>query len=466
MIIYAKDYSPVEMNRIRIKKLYSDHLLIRPSTKNVSQTVIALGLGIMEVVGIDPQKQVITLNANFELKWCDSLLHWNSSGQPCIGRKNRSEIFFSPHELWTPDIVAINGPGKIEKDSKSQYPVLVICTGNVRWSYQDRIVSFCEVDVRNFPFDRQYCSIILQSTIFDTSQLKLRSLYKVVRLYNLIRTEWEITHATIEEIDLYNPHHQRNFSTIKINIELVRLSRFYILKIIFPFSIISSLALFSFCLPTDSGEKVALTVSVLLSLSIYLQTISDYVPKTERGFSILTLYSNIVFSFVFLSCIFNIFTIFIYYHEQYSMKHKKLKGKQKPILSNIHESLLEMNKQRWTFLKKRRNIHYKLPEQTDVSGLEVLHDIRYIRQLLMNLLVRQSTADFRYHLFQPKRSLKQIAVLIDRVLFFIYLISMPISTIILFQSSNQPRLPAATNQILDLHKTVTDPIPVFRGCPK
>jgi hypothetical protein len=424
------------------------------------------------------------LNVNFELKWCDELLQWNTTDQVCLGRRNRSEIVFTAHEIWTPDIFAINGPGPAMKELKLQYPILVQCTGNVRWSYQERLAAFCEIDVLNFPFDRQYCSILLQSTIYDSSQLKLRSLYNVVRLYNYINTEWEISHATIKEIDIYNAYHKRDFSTLKIDIELVRFSRFYVLKIILPFFIISSLAVFSFCLPTDSGEKIALTVSVLLSLTIYLQLISDYVPKTERGLCTLTLYSNVTFLLVFLSCIFNTFTIFIYYHEQYSHRHKFPRRK-KSILFTVHKSLVELNKQRSAFLRKRQNIQENLPEHTDIDAIELLHDIRYFRQSLLNMFIRRnsiitttslslSSFDFRHPFFYPesttKRSVKQIAILIDRILFIIYLILMPLSILLLFKSTNQSRLVSlaktnSTNQLLDLRKSTVDPIPVFRGCP-
>ena len=484
LAIDAKSYNAVELNRLRITKLYRNHILTRPTAKNLSQTTVAIGLGIIEVSGIDPHKQVITLNVNFELKWCDDLLQWNTTDQICLGRRNRSEMLFTAHEIWTPDILAINGPGPVTKELKMQYPILAVCTGNVRWSYQEKLVAFCEIDVLNFPFDRQYCSILLQSTIYDSSQLKLRSLYNVVRLYNYIHTEWEISHATIEELELYNAHHRRNFSTLKIDIELVRFSRFYMLKIILPFFIIASLAVFSFCLPTDSGEKIALTVSVLLSLTFYLQLISDYVPKTERGLCTLTLYSNVIFVLVFLSCIFNTFTIFIYYHEQYSYSTKTAK-RTKSVLFTVHKSLIELNKQRWSFLRKRKNLQQHLPEQTDVDAVELLHDIRYFRQSLMNMFVRRnsvitatslslSSFDFRHPFFYPKsstrRSVKQIAVLIDRILFIIYLLVLPMSFAILFRSTQRARLASlaktnTTNQLLDLRKSATDPIPLFRACP-
>ena len=56
--VFAKNYSAVELNRLRLTKLYRNHILIRPLTKNVSYTTVAVGLGIIEVAGIDPQKQV------------------------------------------------------------------------------------------------------------------------------------------------------------------------------------------------------------------------------------------------------------------------------------------------------------------------------------------------------------------------------------------------------------------------
>jgi hypothetical protein len=55
---YAKNYSEVELNRLRLTKLYRNHILTRPSMNNISLTTVAVGLGIIEVSGIDPQKQV------------------------------------------------------------------------------------------------------------------------------------------------------------------------------------------------------------------------------------------------------------------------------------------------------------------------------------------------------------------------------------------------------------------------
>lgn len=67
MMICAKNYSATELNRLRISKLYRNNLLIRPSAKNVSQTIVAIGLGIIEVAGINAQTQVSILAMMIEL---------------------------------------------------------------------------------------------------------------------------------------------------------------------------------------------------------------------------------------------------------------------------------------------------------------------------------------------------------------------------------------------------------------
>ena len=56
--IYAKNTNAVDLNRLRLKNLYRNQILIRPVMNNHTRTTVALGLGIIEVAGIDPQKQV------------------------------------------------------------------------------------------------------------------------------------------------------------------------------------------------------------------------------------------------------------------------------------------------------------------------------------------------------------------------------------------------------------------------
>ena len=66
--------------------------------------------------------------------------------------------------------------------------------------------------------------------------------------------------------------------------QLERKPLFYLLNLMFPCMLISSMALLGFLLPPDSGEKVSLEITVLLSLAVFLLVVSETMPPTSETF--------------------------------------------------------------------------------------------------------------------------------------------------------------------------------------
>ena len=71
LIISGRVNTAIELNRLRIKSLYRNNLLTRPSTKS-NHTIVAIGLGIIEVAGIDPRSQVSILLLVSNLSVCSN----------------------------------------------------------------------------------------------------------------------------------------------------------------------------------------------------------------------------------------------------------------------------------------------------------------------------------------------------------------------------------------------------------
>jgi hypothetical protein len=92
------------------------------------------------------------------------------------------------------------------------------------------------------------------------------------------------------------------YTGLRYTMKLRRVATFYLIKIIFPFTLITLVTLFAFWLAPDSGEKLTLNVTILLSLIFYLQMITEYIPRGYTKLPTLTLYSLLNFFFVFLSC--------------------------------------------------------------------------------------------------------------------------------------------------------------------
>ena len=56
------------------------------------------------------------------------------------------------------------------------------------------------------------------------------------------------------------------------------------LTVLFPCILTSSVAAVSFILPPESGEKVSLSVTVLLSLAVFLLMVSEQLPASSDTF--------------------------------------------------------------------------------------------------------------------------------------------------------------------------------------
>ena len=69
-----------------------------------------------------------------------------------------------------------------------------------------------------------------------------------------------------------------------ISLQLERKPQFYVLSLMFPSILISSIALLGFILPPESGEKVSLEITVLLSIAVFMLMVSDIMPPNSETF--------------------------------------------------------------------------------------------------------------------------------------------------------------------------------------
>ena len=71
------------------------------------------------------------------------------------------------------------------------------------------------------------------------------------------------------------------YPDITFNIKIRRKTLFYTVTLIIPCVGISFLTVLTFYLPSDSGEKISLCVSILLSLTVFLLLLTELIPPTS-----------------------------------------------------------------------------------------------------------------------------------------------------------------------------------------
>uniref|UniRef100_A0A2A4K342 Neurotransmitter-gated ion-channel transmembrane domain-containing protein n=1 Tax=Heliothis virescens TaxID=7102 RepID=A0A2A4K342_HELVI len=95
-------------------------------------------------------------------------------------------------------------------------------------------------------------------------------------------------------------------------IKLRRRPMFYVFNLILPCLLINGIALLVFYVPSESGEKVTLGISALLSMTVFLMTIRDTLPPTEKT-PLISLYYGVSTCLVSFSASLSVVTLNISY---------------------------------------------------------------------------------------------------------------------------------------------------------
>lgn len=102
---------------------------------------------------------------------------------------------------------------------------------------------------------------------------------------------------------------------IFFNITLRRKTLFYTVNLIIPCVGISYLSVLVFYLPADSGEKIALCISILLSQTMFFLLISEIIPSTSLAMPLLGKYLLFTMVLVGLSVVVTIVILNIHYRK-------------------------------------------------------------------------------------------------------------------------------------------------------
>lgn len=168
------------------------------------------------------------------------------------------------------------------------------------------------MDVTFFPFDRQNCSMKFGSWTYDGSMVDLILVDENVDRKDFFDNgEWEILNAKGMKGNRKDGLYSYPFITYSF--VLRRLPLFYTLFLIIPCLGLSFLTVLVFYLPSDEGEKLSLSTSVLVSLTVFLLVIEEIIPSSSKVIPLIGEYLLFIMIFVTLSIIVTVFVINVHH---------------------------------------------------------------------------------------------------------------------------------------------------------
>lgn len=96
-----------------------------------------------------------------------------------------------------------------------------------------------------------------------------------------ISVEWDIMKVPAVRNEKFYSCCEEPYLDIVFNLTLRRKTLFYTVNLIIPCVGISFLSILVFYLPSDSGEKISLCISILLSLTVFFLLLVEIIPPTS-----------------------------------------------------------------------------------------------------------------------------------------------------------------------------------------
>lgn len=165
------------------------------------------------------------------------------------------------------------------------------------------IESSCTIDITNFPFDEQSCSITLTTGSYRRTDVELNQYENGLNMVTFnSNTAWHLSKIYVRDTNA-------DRKSLTYVLVLKRKAAFYIANMILPIMLLTILHCFAFFLPISSGEKASYAITMFLSLAVFLTIITTELPKNSVKTSWLTVYLALMSSlstFVVIICIIQI----------------------------------------------------------------------------------------------------------------------------------------------------------------
>ncbi|XP_059080781.1 neuronal acetylcholine receptor subunit alpha-7-like isoform X9 [Tigriopus californicus] len=288
--------------------------LERPVYNESEALKLAFGLTLQQIIDVDEKNQLLTTNIWLNLDWKDVNMVWNKSEYG-----NIEDIRMPPQKLWKPDVLMYNSADEAF-DGTYQTNVVVNSNGSCTYIPPGIFKSTCKIDITWFPFDDQDCEMKFGSWTYNGFKLDLQlngeegdtSTY-------VMNGEWSLLGVPGQRNEVFYDCCPEPYLDVTFTIKIRRRTLYYFFNLIVPCVLIASMAVLGFTLPPDSGEKLSLGVTILLSLTVFLNMVSATMPVTSDN-PLLGTYFNCIMFMVASSVVTTI--MILNYHHRLADTHE------------------------------------------------------------------------------------------------------------------------------------------------
>uniref|UniRef100_A0A8D2CLJ3 Acetylcholine receptor subunit alpha n=1 Tax=Sciurus vulgaris TaxID=55149 RepID=A0A8D2CLJ3_SCIVU len=288
---------------------------------------------------------------------------------------------------------------------------------------------------------KQNCSMKLGTWTYDGSVVAINPESDQPDLSNFMESgEWVIKEARgWKHWVFYTCCPSTPYLDITYHFVMQRLPLYFIVNVIIPCLLFSFLTSLVFYLPTDSGEKMTLSISVLLSLTVFLLVIVELIPSTSSAVPLIGKYMLFTMVFVIASIIITV--IVINTHHRSPSTHVMPEWVRKVFIDTIPNVMFFSTMKRPSRDKQDKKIFTEDIDISDISGKPGPPPMGFHSPLIKHPEVKSAIEGVKYIAETMKsdqesnnasEEWKYVAMVMDHILLGVFMLVCLIGTLAVF----------------------------------
>ena len=256
--------------------------------------------------------------------------------------------------------------------------------GTTYWNAPATFTSTCKLDVADFPYDTQICHLKFGPWNSDITFLNMTADAMPLTTDKYVESsEWELLSVRKKRSSNLYACCANPYTDVTISLEIRRKPLFYWFNLVIPYALLLLCLWVGYFVPPQSGERISLSLVILLAFSIIVQATSSFLPRSNELPALSILYFVVMIE-VAVSALATCLIVRVHF--------KSERGHKAPMPNWLHENLLLKGE---NFLSKIGLLSKTMrqAEFKEVSRTRELRKIGDVDEVMNEIRKRKTTAN-------------------------------------------------------------------------
>ncbi|XP_041352662.1 neuronal acetylcholine receptor subunit alpha-3-like [Gigantopelta aegis] len=409
-------------------------------SQNMSDAVqVSFGVTIVNILELNERTEILDANILLLKSWHDVRLEWKREDYAGI------EVTRLPISLiWKPDIIPYNN---VDSSFDIMETMAVVYTsGHVTWSPSGRLKSRCNVDLTKFPFDKQRCSMNFGSWTYSDNKLNITFVGGSAKTAVELDSQMRENHWVVDDVRAVITKKaytccKETYPEVVISLTLKRNPVFYAHMFIIPAVLLGILVPFQFLLSPASKERITMDSVLIMSIMLLNLKLQDVIPGTSNTVPAVEMYYMLTLIWVVISMVSSMWVVNVY---SSGPRCRKVPDTVRWIFLRSLKRLVCLGGESYYPLDETESISLRGIDKTSVGAPTPTEGSQRNQDTRCSSKVETTMVDIlrQLHLLTARAAIDearndmlnewyQVALVLDRVMFFFFILIFLMCTVIL-----------------------------------